>query len=352
MAKKSSSAQGDFRTILGNIKKGSFAPVYLLMGEETYYIDKLVELLEEKVVAIGEDREFNFTTFYGQDADMAQLIATCQQYPFMSDYRIVFLKEAQSLNKAKQVLEVLAPYVERPNEKCVLVVVYKGDNLNATSALMKSAAKSGAVVFKSPALREWEIGAPISEYCREKKLAISEDAINLLTETVGFELTKLFGAIDKLIISGGIDNGRITPELIQRNIGSSKEYTNFELQAALANKNYERCLRIVKYFQSNPKKNPTIVTTGILFGFFSKLLVAQMSGEKTESRIMALIGVKSNYTFKDYRIALRNYSVAQTVNAIHQLRWFDAHSKGVDSNQNEYSLLLEMIFKIFTGRGN
>ncbi|MDE6558320.1 MAG: DNA polymerase III subunit delta, partial [Muribaculaceae bacterium] len=239
MAKKASS-QGDFRTILTDIRKGVFAPVYLLMGEETYYIDKLVEILESAVVKNPEDKEFNFTTFYGQDADIDTVIATCQQYPFMTEHRIVLLKEAQSMFRAKSALDALASYVEHPNPQCVLVVTYKGDNLNATSALMKAAAKSTAVVFKSPALRDYELAGPITEYCREKKIAIGDDAVNMLAEYVGNDLSKLFGAIDKLIISGSLENGRITPELIHRNIGITKEYNNFELQSALAAKNYNR----------------------------------------------------------------------------------------------------------------
>ncbi|MDE6811501.1 MAG: DNA polymerase III subunit delta [Muribaculaceae bacterium] len=351
MAKKISS-QGEYRNILTSIRKGVFAPVYLLMGEETFYIDKLIDILESSVIKDEEAKEFNYTTFYGQDADIGTVIATCQQYPFMSDYRMVLLKEAQSMNRSKSVLENLAPYIERPNPKCVFVLSFKGDNLNSTSALMKAASKSGAVIFKSPALKEWELSAPITEYCREKKIGIGEDAINMLVEYVGNELSKVFGAIDKLVATGELDNFRITTELIQRNIGISKEYNNFELQSALASKNYEKCLRIIKYFQSNPKKNPTSMTTGMLFGFYSKLLIAQLSGEKNENAIMSLIGAKSSYAFRDYRTGLQKYSIAQTVNAIHQLRQFDIRSKGVGSFQNEYSLLIEMIFNIFTGRGN
>lgn len=350
MAKKAS-AKGDFRSILTSIKKGEFAPVYILMGEETYYIDKLVELLEKEVVKEDEDREFNLTTVYGQDADMAQIIATCQQYPFMAEKRAVFLKEAQSVFKAKSTLEELVPYITRPNDKCVLVISFKGDNLNATSDLMKAASKSGAVIFKSEALKDWEMSEPISEYCREKKLGIGEDSISMLTEYIGNNLSKIFGSIDKLIASGEIQNGRITPELIQKHIGVTKEFNNFDLQRALASKDYNRCLKIIKYFQSNPNKNPTIVTTGMLFGFFSKLLIAQLSGLKEDKDIMNLLGYKSSFAFKVYKTAMMNYNLAQTVNAIHRLRQFDIQSKGVGSFQNEYSLLTETVFNIFAGRG-
>lgn len=352
MAKKTNSTKSDFRSILTDIRKGDFVPVYLLMGEEPYYIDRLVEELERNVVKEEEDREFNFTTIYGQDADMASVIATCQQYPFMSDKRIVFLKEAQSMQRAKAVLDELAPYVNNPNPQCVLVVVFKGDVLNATSALMKTASGSDkCIVYKSNKLRDYELTAPITEYCREKKIAIGEDASQLLAEYIGNNLLALFGAIDKLILAGASKTGRITPELIAGNLKISKEFNNFNLQSALAVKDYNKCLRIIGSFRSDPKNNPVTVTIGMLFAFYSKLLMLQMSGERTESGLMSVIGSKSSYAFRDYKEAMRKYTIANTVNAIHLLRELDVKSKGVESFQDEFSLLTECIFNIFTGYG-
>lgn len=347
MAKKSSKT--DFRSIVTAIRKKEFAPVYLLMGEETYYVDKLVELLEATVVP-EDERDFNYSVVYGKDANIADIIASCQQYPFMADRRAVFFKEAQTIEGGKNTIDQLTSYIERPNEQCTLVVSFKGDSLNATSRLMKAAAASDkVVVYKSDALREWEVSAPILEYCREKKIAIGEDSINILKEYIGFDLSKLFGAIDKLIVSVDITNGRITPELIERNIGISKDYNNFELINALAMKNYDKCIRIITYFESNPTKNPTIKTTGLLYGFFSKLLSAQMSQNRSEAGLREAVGAKSDYAFRDYRNALSRYNAVQSINAIHLIRQFDIQSKGVGSFQNEFGLLKELIFNIFAG---
>ncbi|MDE6272792.1 MAG: DNA polymerase III subunit delta [Muribaculaceae bacterium] len=353
MAKKeSTSAKPTFRSILSDIRKGLFAPVYILMGEETYYIDKLVETLEDRVVPAKDDREFNSETFYGQDADLGKVIASCQAYPFMADRRIVLLKEAQSMQRAKQQLEVLASYVERPNPGCVFVMSFKGDTLNATSNLLKAANKSGdSIVFTSNKLRDYELLAPISEYCRNLKVGISGDAIQTLIDYIGADLTSLFGTIDRLMLFGAEQTGRITPEMIVENVRQVKEYSGFDLQAALARKDYTLCMRIAKSFKYNPAANPVAMIVGFLFGFFSKLLMIQMSGQTTPQGQMEVIGSKSQYAFRDYSEALRRFSPAQTVNAIHLLRELDVKSKGVGSFQDQHDLLLEFIFNVFAGNG-
>ncbi len=353
MAKKETAgSKATFRTILSDIKNGAFAPVYILMGEEAYYIDKLMEALEENVVKKKEDREFNSETFYGQDADLGKVIASCQAYPFMTDRRIVMLKEAQSMPRAKQQLEVLASYVGHPNPGCVFVMSFKGDTLNATSDLLKTARKSeGTVLYTSPKLREYELSAPISEYCRNLKIGISSDAIETLIDYIGADLTTLFSTIDRLVISGAGKSGRITPEMIIENVRQVKEFSGFDLQSAFARKDYTQCMRIAKAYKYNPNANPVAMTVGFLFGFFSKLLIIQMSGQQSVQGQMEVIGSKSQYAFKDYSEALRRYTPAQTVNAIHLLRELDVKSKGVGSFQDQHDLLLEFIFNVFAGTG-
>lgn len=347
MAVKSQIAE--YRQIMTDIRKGTFAPVYLLMGDEPYYIDRIAETLEEKVVP-RDERDFNSLTVYGQDADIPALIAACQQYPFMADRKIVLLKEAQSMPNAKNLLEGLADYVAHPSDMNVLVVVFKGDNLNGNGRLMKAAAKAGAVVFRSPALRDYQLDAPIKEYCQAKRIGIQEKSIAMLKEYIGTSLGKIFGEIDKLIVAGGKDLAQITPELIEKNIGISKDFNNFELTAALAVKNYNKCMTIINYFARNPKSNPTPMVTGILFNFFSKLLTGLLSSDRSESGLMASMDLKNSYQLRDYKAAFRNYTPMQALKAIRSLRRFDAASKGVNSNQNEYELLTELIFNIFAAK--
>ncbi|MDE6295890.1 MAG: hypothetical protein K2M03_07495, partial [Muribaculaceae bacterium] len=179
MAKKSTATP--FREILTDIRKGIFANTYILMGEEAYYIDKLVEALEEYVVP-EEDRDFNQTAYYGNEIDIPVVIATAQQFPVMSERRLVLAKECQAMLSARTELDKLSEYVLRPAHNTVLVVVYKGDNLNATSKLMKAAAKAEAVVFRSPRLRDYELGLPIKDYCMSRHIGIDDRSVNMLVE--------------------------------------------------------------------------------------------------------------------------------------------------------------------------
>lgn len=344
MAKKESV---NYRDIIQSIKKRDCAPVYILMGEEAYYIDLIVEHFEKYLIA-EEDKDFNYTVFYGNDADITNVIAVAQQFPVMTDKKLVILKEAQSMYMAKSQLDRFAPYVNHPNSSTVFVIAFKGDTLNATSKLIKAAKDSGAVVFKSAVPRDYQLPALIKDYLQQRKIGIEEKAISLLAQYIGLPLSKLFGEIDKLIAIKGNDGSRITCEDIEKNIGISKDFNNFELVNALSVKDYPKAIRIVKHFADSPKTNPTPVTTGTLFSFFSNLVIAHYMPDKSDTALREQFGFKSPEQVKNMNSALRAYSPAQAVNAIRYIREFDAKSKGIGSLENEYDLLAEMIFKLFT----
>ena len=347
MAKKTTVAT--FREIIANIRADKFSPVYLLMGEEEYYIDKITELLEKKVVK-EEDKDFNLLTFYGSDTDIEEVISAAQQYPVFSDRKIVLLKEAQSLY-SKSHLDKLAFYVEKPNPTTVLVVTYKGDNLSSTSALMKKGASSGnAVIFKSEKTPDYQLSMPISDYCSAKGVKIDDKAVALLCDYIGNPLSKLFGEIDKLLLNLNPGENLITAELIEKNIGISKEYNSFELLKALSRKDYAKSMRIVNYFESNPKNNPSVMIITVLFNFFSKLCIASSIKDKTDPSLMEALELKNSYALRDYKEALRYYSFESIVNIIHDIRMCDAQSKGIESYKGEYDLLKELIFKIVSRR--
>lgn len=347
MAVKNKSA--DFRTILTGIKSGNLYPAYLLMGEEAYYIDKLMEAFENNILK-EEEKDFNFTVYYGQEIDIPTVIASCQQYPFMAERKLVLLKEAQSMDKAKTRLEALAEYVLRPNESNILVIGYKGDTLGSTHPLVKAMAKAGGVTFVSPKLKDYQLAVPIKDYCRSKKIGIDEKALAMLAEYVGADLGKLFGEVDKLIVAANGRVPQITPEMVEKNIGVSKDFNNYELVNALAYKNYDKSLRIISYFESNPKSNPTIMTAATLFGFFSKLMMGHFAQDKSDDGLTLAMGLKNRYALEEHKAALARYSASQTLKIIGFLREFDIASKGVESFQNEYKLLRELIFNIFSVR--
>lgn len=345
MAKKASGPS--FREVMSDIKKNKFAPVYLLMGEEDYYIDQLAKALENSVVDEA-DRDFNSITFYGADSDMGRVIGSAQQFPVMSDRQLVMLKEAQSMTQAKHQLDKLASYVARPNMSTVLVVTYKGESLGSTSALMKAAAKSSCVVFKSEKLRDYQLAGPIVDYCSSKGIGIDDKAVSLLCDYIGNPLSKLFGEIDKLIVASGGSVKRISPELIEQNIGISKDFNTFELVKAVAMKDYPKSIMIVEYFSRNPKQNPGVMIVASLFNFFSKLFVATVTRDKSDASLLEALDLKSAYALKDYRAGLQHYNARMALSAIHALREHDCKSKGIGSTQNEYDLLKELIFKFFT----
>lgn len=338
-----------YRDILDRIKKKDFASVYLLMGEEPYYIDLIVDALEHNVVK-EENQAFDQLVFYGADSDLDVVIANARQYPVMGDTQLVILKEAQTCAGSKSLLDKLAPYIAQPNRQGVFVLAYKGDNLSASSALMKAASKAGdsVVVFKSPKIRDYQLSGPIKDYCRSKKIGIEEPAVQILIEYIGNSLQKLFGEIDKLIVGAGQGAQRITAELVEENIGISKEFNNFELTKALSTKDYPKTLRILEYFRKNPKNNPTVMTTSILQKFFSQLVVAHYSKDKTDRGLMETLQLKSPYQLKEIRDGLMMYTPRQAIASISALRDFDCKSKGIGSLQNEYDLQRELIFKIFT----
>ena len=318
------------------------------MGEEPYYIDLIVDALEHSAVK-EENRSFDQLIFYGADSDIDIVIASARQYPVMGDRQLVILKEAQTCSGSKTQLDKFAPYVSHPNSQAILVIAFKGDNLSANSPLKKYSAKAGDkdVVFKSPKIRDYHLAAPIKEYCRIKKISIEEPAIQILIEYIGNSLQKLFGEIDKLIL-GGKGVQRITASMVEENIGISKEFNNFELTKAISTKDYPKTLRILEYFRKNPKNNPSVMTTSVLQKFFSQLVVAHFTQDKSDRSLMEALQMKSPYALKEIREGLQMYTPRQSMAAISALRDFDCKSKGIGSLQNEYDLQRELIFKIFT----
>ncbi|MBD5274587.1 MAG: DNA polymerase III subunit delta [Bacteroides sp.] len=338
-----------YRDILDRIKKKDFSSVYLLMGEEPYYIDLIVDALERSVVK-EENKDFDQLVFYGADSDLEVVVASARQYPVMGDKQLVILKEAQTYPGNKAQLDKLAPYVGHPNSQGIFVVAYKGDSLSATSALMKAATKATdkVTVFKSPKIRDYHLSGPIKDYCRQKKFGIEEPAVQILIEYIGNSLQKLFGEIDKLIVGAGDGVQRITAAMVEENIGISKEFNNFELTKAVSMKDYPKTLKILDYFRKNPKNNPSVMTTAALQKFFSQIVVAHFTADKTDKGLMDVLQLKTPYALKEIREGLRMYTPRQSLAAISALREYDCKSKGIGSLQNEYDLQKELIFKIFT----
>lgn len=343
MAKKVSAG---YRDIITAIRKKEFEPVYILMGEESYYIDLIVSNLEKYVVD-DEDRDFNVNIFFGNDADIDYVIGAAQQFPVMADRKLVILKEGQAMAQAKSQLERFAPYVSKPNPNTVFVIIYKGEPFTASSKLMKAAKEGGAVVFTSNVPRDYEVKGHFKDFCADRKISIDDKAVDLMCEYIGTPLSKLFGELSKLVaITGG--KKRISCDDVERNIGISKDFNNFELVNAISVRNYPKAVQIIKHFENNPKANPTVMTTATIFKYFSNLVIAHYMSDKSDNALKQEFGYKANIQLEGIRNGLARYNARQAVNAIHYIREFDTKSKGIGSMGNEYDLLREMIFKIST----
>lgn len=338
----------DFRQILQGISRKEFAPVYILMGEEPYYIDKITEALERSVVA-EEDKEFDQSVLYGAEVTVGLVLEAAGQFPMWSDQRYVVLKEAQAMTRAKAELDKLKMYISSPNQKTVLCIAFKGEKLNATSELMKAAKKNQSViVFDSPKIKEWKLGEVVKDYCLSHKIKIEEKAVELLIANVGASLSNLFSELDKLQVAVMGSDKKITADLVSDHIGVSKEFNNFELISAISRRDYFQTLNIFKHFEDNPKANPTIVTASMLFGHFQKLLLAAFNPDKTDKGLMEALQLKTPYALREIRTGLQYYNAAQLVQAIHALREFDTRSKGIASFQKEFPLMQELLLRLLT----
>lgn len=324
--------------------KTSLAPVYLLHGEEGYYIDELVKDFEALVPE--EERDFNLYVLYAPESGVETVMDVCHRYPMMAERQVVIVKEAQAI-RADQ-LNRLHSYVERPNPTTVLVISCRGAQAKGKELL--AAVKKNGVIFESKRLSERNILPVISDLIKEKKLSVDPKALSMLRDYIGIDLARLYNEIDKLALILG-PRAMITPEAIERNIGISKDYNNFELIDAINSRNAAKAFAIAEYFRNNPKNNPTVMTVSSLFNQFSNLLIYHYTRDKSQSGYLDALGLKSPWALKGYETAARNYNVRQTIEIISAIREFDTRSKGIDSRQNEYDLLKDLIFHILTARG-
>ncbi len=327
--------------VVNSIKRGVFAPIYVLMGEEAFYIDQLQKLIVES--ALNEDeRDFNLSVFYGTDCDMHDVLNTCRRYPAMSRYQVVVLKEAQNASD----LDLLKHYAQKPLQSTILVVCNKGGNIKAQGFVSAMQAGKVGVIFESSKLREQDVAGVIRNYVQGKGGKIDEKSVSMIKDFVGTDVSRLVGELDKLLLLVG-NGGSIVPDVIERNIGISKDFNNFELECAVRTRNAAKAYQIIDYFERNPKRNPTVLTVSVLFSFFSNLLLANTSRDKSELGIMAQLDTKSPYRARIFMDAMRCYNTASCVRIISYLREFDTKSKGINSRQNEYELLRELLYKIF-----
>lgn len=330
-----------YEEIARDLKNRIYKPVYYLMGEETYYIDKISEYIAQTVLT-DEEKEFNLTVMYGADTDVATIINAAKRYPMMSEYQVVIVKEAQSVKK----MEELSFYLQKPLQTTILVLCHKHGTIDRRKKLAAEIEKVG-VLFESKKIKDAQLPGFIASYLKRKSVDIEPKASEMMAEFVGTDLSRMAGELEKLVITLPQGTRRVTPEHIEKNIGISKDYNVYELRAALVAKDVLKANTIIHFFAQNPKANPIQQTLGGLFGFFSNLMLAYYAPEKTEQGIAAQLGLRSAWQAREYITAMRNYSGVKVMQIIGEIRYSDARSKGVDnSSLSDADLLRELIYKI------
>lgn len=327
--------------IIKEIKSGNFKPIYFLMGEEPYYIDKLTGYIEDNVLT-EEEKGFNQIVLYGRDTSIEDIVSNAKRYPMMAERQVVIVKEAQELSRT---IDKLESYAENPQPTTVLVFAYKYKTLDKRKKVTKVLAKAG-IVFESKKLYENQVGEWIKRVLSGQKYGIEPKAAAMLVEFLGTDLSKISNELDKLKII--LPKGHtITAKDIEDNIGISKDYNNFELRKAIGEKNQLKAYQIITYFSQNPKDNPIVVTTGLVFGFFSQLLQYHGLKDKSKANVARVLKVNP-YFLSDYDIAIKNYPMRKVSAIVSALREVDVKSKGVGANSiTQHDLLKEMLIKIF-----
>jgi DNA polymerase-3 subunit delta len=330
----------EINEIVSNIKKGNIQPVYFLMGEEPYYIDKISDFIEETVLDEAE-KGFNQQVMYGRDVSIEDIVSAAKRFPMMAERQVLIVKEAQDLSRT---IEKLVSYVENPQPTTVLVLNYKYKKLDKRKKLHKAIAKSG-LIYESKKLYENQVSDWIRRVLSGKQYQIEPKASQMLVEFLGTDLSKISNELDKLMLI--LSEGTIiTPEHIEENIGISKDFNNFELRKAVGEKNIVKANRIINYFAENPRSNPLVMTISLLNSFFTQLLLFHGLKDKSKNSVAKSIGV-SPYFVDEYFAAARNYPMRKVSQNIGFLRDADLKSKGVGaSNLHQGDILKELLFKM------
>ena len=329
-----------FEEIMSDLKKRIFKPVYFLAGDEPYYIDLITDFIQEKVLAEAE-KSFNQVVLYGEDTTVNSIIETSRRFPMMSSHQVVIVKEAQALKK----IEDLMVYLEKPLLSTILVLNYKYKVIDKRTKLYKALDTQG-VYFETMRLRDYQVPPWIERYLMTKGIKTDPEAAAMLTEYLGTDLHKIVNELDKLLITLPAGKPVITTSLIEKNIGISKDFNNFELQKAIGERNIFKANLIVQYFANNPRDNPINLTIASLFSFFTKILTYHYLTDKSKNNVAAVLKINPFFV-KDYEISALKYNASKTVHIISLLRTYDMKSKGFgDVSTESGDLMKELVYRI------
>lgn len=331
-----------FEGIMSNIRARVFSPIYILMGEESYFIDKISDAIAASVLP-EEEREFNQFVVYGADVNAAQVADLARELPMMSQYKVIIVKEAQSIRDFGEIEK----YLDHPSPQTVLVYCYKNGSIDKRKKIVSKAKEIG-VVFESNRIKEQALPQFIESYCKAKNIVIDYHITSIIAESIGSDLSRLVSELDKLALALPANDRRVTPDIVEHTIGVSKEYNTFELRNAIINRNAERAYRIINYFDKNPKSGGLYILIPSLFSYFQNLMLVWYCPNRNNSKAIAqYMGFKTEWQVKDYLTGMKNFSALKTMQIISKLCEIDGKSKGIESsNVPPGELLRELVFFI------
>lgn len=331
-----------YESILSDLSEGKFAPLYILMGEESYFIDKITDFIAQNALR-EEERDFNQTVCFGSDVSAAAVADMARRYPMMAERQVVIVKEAQNIKQWDQ----LEQYFEKPQPTTVLVIAYKNGTIDGRKKILTKAQNAGAVIFESKKLYERDLPVFIVDYLKRHQATIDHKSCQMIAEHIGSDLSRLTSELDKVCLSMPEGSRHITPEVVEEQIGVSKDFNGFEFRSAIANRDILKANQILKYFDSNPKSGGPFMLIPLLFNFFQNLMLAHYAPQKTDSGVAQFLDLRSAWGAKEYMIGLRNYSGMKTMQIIQKIRETDAKSKGLDNpNTPVGDLMKELVFFI------
>lgn len=335
-------AVATFDAIMRDLKSGAFSPLYLLMGEESYYIDQISDYIQAHALT-SEQQAFDQTVVFGADVNAAQIADLAMQYPMMSPRKVIIVKEAQDLHS----FERLERYAEKPQEKTILVICYKNGVLKGKSKLLSAVERNG-ILFESKKLRDWQLAGYVRAYLAKQKIDIDDKSASMIADHIGADLNRLTSELDKLGIALPEDDRRVTPEVVEKNIGVSKDFNAFELRSAIVNRDIFKANQIIKYFDNNPKAGTLYALLPLLFNYFQNLMLTYYAPDRNNQQALAdFLELRNVWGVKDYMAGARNYSGKKVLQVLEKIRETDAKSKGLDNpNTSPGDLMKELIFFI------
>ncbi len=333
-----------FESIMSDIKARTFAPIYVLMGEESYFIDRICEALSTSILP-EEEREFNQFVVYGIDVSDKQIAEMAREYPMMSEYKVVIVKEAQNIRSTEE----LEKYLDHPSPQTILIYCYKNGKIDARKKFL-SKAKALGVVFESKRVSDRDLPGFVEEFVKVRGKSIDHRTAAIIAESIGSDLCRLATELDKLCLSMPESEQQVTPLLVEEVVGVSREYNPFKLQEAIVKKDFVKANRIANYFDKNPKSGGVYVLLPTIFNYFQNLMIAWYAPNRRNPRELAQhLELRGDWQVRDYEEGMRNYSAQKTMQIISKIRETDEKVKGLNStgSTSNGDLMKELLFFIF-----